>query len=148
MISLRIPFAPKAKSSVRLGKKGAYNPSAKGMASLQEAIKSKLLGIPLPLFKKSVKIVICFHFPAPLSLPKKRREALHGTFYEKRPDGDNLEKFFSDSANGVLWKDDKSIVSAHWAKCYTKERRGFIDIDIVEIKKGELVKLPFMTTFF
>ena len=45
------------------------------------------------------------HPDHPAKTPKTRR---------KEGDGDNFEKFVLDACNGLIWEDDRQIVSCHW----------------------------------
>lgn len=56
----------------------------------------------------------------PASWPKKRRaDALAGaTFPTGKPDLDNSLKLVADALNGILWHDDKQIVSVTARKFY------------------------------
>jgi Holliday junction resolvase RusA-like endonuclease len=47
-----------------------------------------------------------FHMPIPKSLSQKKQKELIGKPHIKKPDRDNLEKFYMDCANGVIWADD------------------------------------------
>lgn len=46
----------------------------------------------------------------------------------KKPDLDNLEKFILDCANGIFYKDDKSIVNLQSKKLYSNNPRTEIEI--------------------
>ena len=63
-----------------------------------------------------VTITACFALPKTAS--KKDRETLPGTFRDKKPDLDNIEKLVNDALNGVVWLDDKQVVSQTSRKIY------------------------------
>jgi hypothetical protein len=63
--------------------------------------------------------------PAPLSLPKGKREAQNCLPHIKRPDGDNLEKFLNDSLTGVVWEDDARVSWILRSKTITSEKEGY-----------------------
>jgi Holliday junction resolvase RusA-like endonuclease len=48
--------------------------------------------------------------------------------HTSKPDFDNLEKFYSDCAKGILWRDDALIHITHSAKFYGKVPRTEIEI--------------------
>ena len=49
-----------------------------------------------------------------------------------KPDYDNLEKFYLDCANGILWDDDSTVVQAKAMKLYSEEPRVEIVIHAVQ----------------
>lgn len=56
-----------------------------------------------------------------------------------KPDYDNLEKFYLDCANGILWKDDASIIKAEALKIYDENPRVEIVVkakDDINIKEN------------
>lgn len=120
---IRIPFTPKPKSTVRIGGKGWYNPSAKGMAQTRAHVKSQLPEDHQPL--RGPLLVVChFRMPVPRSVPGSRRRAQHTTPHVQRPDRDNLEKFLNDSLNGLLWRDDSQIAWLLCTKTNTQAKEG------------------------
>lgn len=75
-------------------------------------------------------VEMCFHLPMPKKEPQsKRNEKLWG-FHRcnTKPDLDNLEKFYLDCANGILFHDDRMIVSLHSTKVYSDNPRTEIYI--------------------
>lgn len=118
-----IPYTPKAKSSVRLGKYSHYNPSARGMLKTREFVKSQLKG-KYPLLSGPLLVIVHYRMPAPLSLPGKKRREQHLLPHVKRPDGDNLEKFLNDSLNGVIWDDDARIAWLVRSKSISEAKEG------------------------
>ena len=73
------------------------------------------------LLETPVTMALYFRLPMPQSWSKKRKEgALKGLEAPtKKPDWDNLGKSVSDALNGVIFKDDSQIVSAHVRKIYS-----------------------------
>jgi Holliday junction resolvase RusA-like endonuclease len=73
------------------------------------------------LLETPVTMALYFRLPMPQSWSKKRKEgALKGLEAPtKKPDWDNLGKAVSDALNGVIFKDDSQIVSAHVRKIYS-----------------------------
>lgn len=84
----------------------------------QTAIKA--MG-PTEMLETPVTLAMYFRLPIPKSWSKKRTEAaLKGLVTPtKKPDWDNLGKAVSDALNGVIFKDDSQIVSAHVKKVYS-----------------------------
>ena len=68
-----------------------------------------------------IAVYLYFRLPMPQSWSKKRKEAALKGFEAptKKPDWDNLGKAVSDALNGVIFKDDSQIVSAHVRKIYS-----------------------------
>jgi Holliday junction resolvase RusA-like endonuclease len=84
----------------------------------QTAIKA--MG-PTEILETPITLALYFRLPMPQSWSKKRKEAaLKGLKAPtKKPDWDNLGKAVSDALNGVIFKDDSQIVSAHVRKIYS-----------------------------
>jgi Holliday junction resolvase RusA-like endonuclease len=120
---ITIPYTPKPKASVRLGRRGAYNPSSQGMALTRNYVIQNL-PIDFPLMTGPLLVIAHFMIPVPLTVKGTKRKSQHMLNHAKRPDGDNLEKFLNDSLNGVLWTDDSQIACILRTKTYTKEREG------------------------
>ena len=77
-----------------------------------------------------VKILAVFAVPASWSR-RKRAEALDGTIRPTvKPDWDNIAKL-TDALNGIVWADDKQVVSATVRKVYG-ERPG-LHIEVLPI---------------
>jgi Holliday junction resolvase RusA-like endonuclease len=130
---ITIPFTPKPKGSVRLGKKGAYNPSAYGMKRLRNYVAQRLNDEQFPLLKGPLLVIIHFRLPGLKSHDLEKRKARHLMPHTSRPDGDNLEKFVNDALNGVLWADDCTIVWMVRSKTWTAEKEGETSIYACEI---------------
>ena len=120
-----IPITPKAKASVRMARGRHYNPSAKGMNQVTNYIKKQFQGEKVPLLKGPLLVVVHFVLPAPLSVSKTRREQLNCRPMQKKPDGDNLEKFLNDALTGYVWDDDARVVWMLRSKTITIEKEGY-----------------------
>ena len=70
-----------------------------------------------------VSVYLYIRLPIPKSYPKKRQEAcLSGSERPtKKPDIDNLAKSVLDGMNGVIFCDDKQVVSLHLKKVYASD---------------------------
>ncbi len=75
-----------------------------------------------------------FYLPVADSLPASQRNAkLWGLdLPSHKPDYDNLEKFYLDCANGILWRDDAMVIDAGAHKRYSSQPR--IEVTIMEKK--------------
>ncbi len=118
-----IPGKPISKSRPRFARCGkfvkTYNPQeseeGKFICLMQSVIKGhRPIPAGIPIYLK-----VYFYMPIPASMPKKQRKA--GLPHTKKPDLDNLLKFFKDCANGVLWHDDSQVVYISAHKFYSAE---------------------------
>lgn len=134
--TIRIPLTPKAKGSVRLGREGTYNPSARGMLEMKKYVQQSLGGVKQPLFKGPLLVIVQYRIPAPLSLPERKRKPQSCLPHARRPDGDNLDKFLGDALNGVLWEDDSRIAFSFRSKVWTDARVGETVLFVKEISEG------------
>lgn len=130
---ITIPYTPKAKGSVRMGKYGCYNPSSSGMFKTREFVRKQLGTMKQPLLAGPLLVVAHYRLPAPLSAPGRKRRAQHLKPHTKKPDGDNLEKFLNDALNGILWTDDARIAWLLRSKTITDAKEGETIIFVREI---------------
>ena len=122
---ITIPITPKPKASVRLWKRGSYNPSARGMKQIADYVRKRFSEKPLPLLKGPILVIVHFVLPAPLSLLQRKRELQNYRPHIKRPDGDNLEKYLNDALTGVVWADDARIAWMLRSKTITSSKEGY-----------------------
>ena len=75
-----------------------------------------------------------FYLPVADSCPAALRNAKLWGFDlpNHKPDYDNLEKFYLDCANGILWRDDAMVIDAGAHKRYSSQPR--IEVTIMEKK--------------
>lgn len=136
---MTIPYTPKAKSSVRLGRWGHhYNPSRRGMEETRRWVRKYMLENNIPIMKGPLLVVAHFRIPAPMQVTYNRRKALDNTPHTKKPDGDNLEKFLNDSLNGVLWEDDKQIAFLFRSKSVTAAKTGSTKLYVKELSDSKI----------
>ena len=66
-----------------------------------------------------VMVEIEASYPMPKSWNKRQKDEARGTYCDRKPDLDNIEKAVLDALNGLTWDDDKAVViliaSKHWA---------------------------------
>jgi Holliday junction resolvase RusA-like endonuclease len=108
--------------STRNGMVRAYTPekTRNYSAALRMAAQTAMEG--RKPFEGPVKVIVFAMFGVPASFSKKKRERalddLNLTMYPtKKPDIDNIAKHF-DALNGIVWTDDKNVVSCHIYKRY------------------------------
>ena len=118
-----IPFTPIPKASARVGRWGAYVPTSKQAAKVKAYVASTLTSADLPLLYGPLLLIVTYYLPMPKST-RSRKDAIEGLPHDKRPDGDNLDKFLCDALTGVLWADDSRIVVHVRRKLYTQATKG------------------------
>ena len=82
-------------------------------------------------------LAVEFRFTTPSSWSKKRKEeAIEWGWMPQKPDIDNLLKTVMDACNGIIWLDDKQVVSVSAFKRYDKNA----GIDVVVGKHADNVQ--------
>lgn len=105
-----------------------YNPKAAEKKSAQWKVISQYNAEPLD---DPVKVSFQFFFPVPRSMSKKKqREMLQGKIrHTKKPDVDNLVKFYLDVLNDLVIDDDKQVVEITATKNYSNNPQTIITIE-------------------
>ena len=72
-----------------------------------------------------IEIDMRFFMPIPKSTSKKKAKLMQENIikHTKRPDCDNLFKFFTDSMNDLVYKDDSQIYKIYIEKRYSEDPR-------------------------
>ena len=125
VITFSVDGIPVAKGRPRFKRVGNFvqtytpNKTATWEETVKQAAKNAMGSTDL--LETPVTMALYFRLPMPQSWSKKRKEgALKGLEAPtKKPDWDNLGKAVSDALNGVIFKDDSQIVSAHVKKTYS-----------------------------
>ena len=127
-----IPGKPIAKKRPRFARRGKFVTTYND----QETEEGKVLWEirqqrPEKLFKGPISINLWFGMPIPKSTPKKRRQRLERGFilHTKKPDIDNLVKFYLDIMSGEVFEDDRQIVRLLAIKEYSNNPRSEIKIE-------------------
>lgn len=78
-----------------------------------------------------------FYMPIPKSFSQTKRNACKWGFIQHniKPDRSNLEKFYEDCANGILWKDDCQITRGEVIKKYCDDDKPRTEIHMNTIKE-------------
>lgn len=110
----------------RKGKYGFYDPQAKEKTevfakSIDQLGDFIILG---PI----VSVHYCFYMPIPKSFSKLKKAAYENRVHIKKPDLTNLQKFYEDVFNEILWKDDANIYYTVALKKYSANPRVEIDV--------------------
>ena len=137
-IKIVIPGNPISKKRPRFTQRGmfpvVYDPQSKEKNLVKEFLEQELDRIISKEGKRhSIKmnrilmgrpVSIRFHF----YFNSKTESYWNDTFHTMKPDLDNLEKFYLDCANGVLFFDDKQVVELSSKKEFSKIARTEIEI--------------------
>lgn len=124
-LTLTIPGVPIAKARPKFARHGkfvrAYSPQKKEEHHFKLLLQSQCAAEGFKPIPRGVPILLTLYFymPMPQTFSKKRRQ--EAWYHVKRPDLDNLTKFFLDCANGILWHDDSQVASLIALKIYAKE---------------------------
>jgi Holliday junction resolvase RusA-like endonuclease len=84
--------------------------------------------------KVPTTVIINAFFPVPVSLSKRKRQAMFGSVCLTKPDADNIAKIVLDALNGgVGWKDDSQVTSLKVHKRYvmTDEEQPRIEVTVI-----------------
>lgn len=119
-IRIEIPGNPIPKGRPRFGNGRTYTP--KRTKTFEDSVglyaRSAMAG-ELP-YDAPMDMRAVFVFEPPKSWSKKKRQAaMDGlVFCTSGGDLDNLQKAVADSLNGIVYVDDRQIISAHVSKAY------------------------------
>jgi len=135
-VNITIDGNPIAKKRPRFaifgGHTHAYDSQAKEKlkTQIQYSIAKKQITDKPYLSELPLHVHFNFHLPIAVSLPKVKQNAMEWGFEPCvcAPDLDNLEKYYLDCGNGILWPDDRSITQLSSAKFYSKRPRTEIII--------------------
>lgn len=123
VISFTIDAVPVPKGRPRMNRLSGqvYTPLKTRAYENAVALKAKLAMQGKQPFHGAVKVSISFYLPIPKSWTKKRRqEAIEGRHAECIvSDLDNYVKACADGMNGIVYHDDRQIVSLHARKRYS-----------------------------
>lgn len=113
----------------------------------QKDLKKKVLECVLMQLPKNFKpfdcpieMLIDFYLPIPKSKSKKKQRDLECSPHFRKPDLSNLIKFFEDTFNGVIYKDDSLITYIHSSKINSVEPKTVICIR--EYQPKMFLKIP------
>ena len=122
------------KQSFRMGKFGGYQ--SKRVTDYANLIKLTFMQQypehnPAIFDNSALKVVIREYRAVPSSKSKKfKMRALAGEIRPiTRPDTDNISKGIKDALNGIVYPDDKQIVTEHIEKWYSDTPRVEIEIE-------------------
>lgn len=113
---------PKSQQRWRQARFSRYDPCAKEKREVAAEAAEQLGGIFAE--HEPVRVDMTFTYKIPKSWNKKKKEAKHiDPDCTSGADIDNLIKFYLDSLNGVLYKDDSQVTRISAVKLYGEEDR-------------------------
>lgn len=145
-----IPGKPIAKQRARYSKRGkhvvTYDPQEQDKKHVRQIMTAQLTdcfavtdkSISKEMFNicttKVFSVQFIFFLPINQSdsVSAKNRKLWGIKRASTKPDYDNLEKFYLDCANGILWGDDSTVVQGRAMKLYSEEPRVEIVIEAVQ----------------
>lgn len=125
-IEFTIPGAPVAKGRPRFARRGAfvttYSPDKTvSYENLVKVMASQAMAGRSPLRGAVSAVIILSILPPASWSQKKKNQALGCLIYPtSKPDVDNVIKGIFDAMNGIIFVDDKQVVSLNVEKCYGK----------------------------
>lgn len=122
---------PRPKARPRIGRYGAYTPTATKKAE-EEFLKQAMPFRPVKPLTGSIIIILKFY--------KKGRVKDIGKPVIKRPDLDNYEKLAIDALGDWFWLDDSQISEAHAFKKYDRVARTEVIIIPITEEDKALIK--------
>jgi Holliday junction resolvase RusA-like endonuclease len=152
-MKISISGKPIPKARARYSKRGkyviTYDPQDKEKKAVQKEIANQLdLAINTldrNIFTEASNIclgkyfVVSFNFYLPINNSDtiaERNSKLWGLQVPAtKPDYDNLEKFYLDCLNGIIWADDSLVIDAEAHKRYSEEPRVEIEIRVKQVPK-------------
>ena len=133
-IAFVIPGAPVGKGRPKFARRGAfvtaYTPEK--TASYENLVKlaasGAMAGRPPMEGAADVSIALFVTPPASWSQKKQRAALLGQVFPTSKPDIDNVIKGIFDAMNGIVWQDDKQVVSLRVFKRYSDTARASVEV--------------------
>lgn len=134
-INFEIKGKVKAKQSFKISRSGfKYTPS--DMVEYANYVKMCFMQkypnhLPSIFYDKQLGVKIDVYFAIPKNFSKKKHEqALQGIIRPLvKPDCDNIAKNINDAMNGIVYPDDKQIVSLTVNKYYSDNERVEVYVD-------------------
>jgi len=117
-----IPGKPRGKGRPRFGNGRTYTDKAtREYETLVATIaEQEMANIRATVTEKPVSVYIIAHFAIPKSTPKKRIAEVLSNPPKTKPDVDNIAKIVLDALNGIVFADDRQVVSCTVEKVYSE----------------------------
>lgn len=127
VIKIIIPGTPIPQARPRLGKYGVYDPKASDKKKVISYIKSSYkLQDCIDNFPLAIKMT--FFMPFPKASSKAYIQENYNNSHIKKPDIDNLAKFYLDIMKGFVYTDDSLVAKICLQKVYSTEPKTVINI--------------------
>jgi Holliday junction resolvase RusA-like endonuclease len=129
VLTIEIPGELRGKGRPRFGKGRAY--TDKKTETAEAFVRTcAALAYKGPPMDCAVRLSLTLAVPVPASWSKKKREqALAGAIWPTgKPDLDNVLKLVGDACNGILWADDRQIVSAYVCRRYAEAPHASLSV--------------------
>jgi len=149
-IRFTIPGPPKAwgrtqnriVTSAKTGKQfvSSYTPArTRSEEGVVRYLASRAMG-DTPPHDGPVSVTLAFLMGIPVSFTKTfKHEALNGwRFPTSKPDWDNLSKLVTDGMNGIVYLDDKQIVTAFITKRYSEQPAVLVSVKALQVGEPRL----------
>jgi len=129
-LNLTIKGNPQAnarhRTVTRGGKTWTYNPKSKEQKAVRQFMKEALGNVNL-IRKRPVRIDLIAYF----KIPASRTEIKENDWHIKKPDRDNIDKFYLDCLTNLLLEDDCLICDGRIQKKYSEDPRVEIEITLI-----------------
>jgi Holliday junction resolvase RusA-like endonuclease len=137
MLVITIPGKPIPLKRHRTTSTGhTYNPQQEEMETtfwvMSYQMPKNTLGQVIRPFEGPLKVHFDFFMEIPASTPKLKKPTMVGIPHFKKPDADNMIKFYSDAGNSCIWKDDSQIAILSAKKVYDVNPRTVITIEVID----------------
>ncbi len=131
-VTVTIPGRPIPLKRPRLSKKKVYDAQVEIKERIHWEIFSQLEAPNyFAHFKGPITLIMEFHMPIP-KYTKRIRKALEDQPHSKRPDIDNLIKFYCDVCTALLYRDDSQVYNITATKIYSEKPKT-----VITIRQGE-----------
>ena len=128
-IAISLPGDPITKMRPRFARKKwkvrTFDQQSEEKETVRWKLKARMMNRYPTEGPLALSLVCVFHRPA-------SRTKLKEIFHSVKPDLDNLIKWIGDVGNGILWYDDKQIVSIAATKIYGEHPRTIITVSKVD----------------
>ncbi|BBN97479.1 RusA family crossover junction endodeoxyribonuclease [Sporolactobacillus terrae] len=136
MIEFTIYGEPIAQGRPRFARRGKFTQAYDPPDSREYKKYVKLLASqnkPHTPIEGPVELKLLIYRPLLKSMSKKKKAAaVAGTLRPiKKPDVDNVAKGIMDAMTGIIWQDDKQVVSLQVSKFYSEQPR--VEVQVTEL---------------
>lgn len=148
-MKITIPGDPIPKARARVTRRGfAFDPQEKQKKEVKRLLaqsvkefygdpENRIEGHKLSI-GEAFEVNMYFYMPIPKSFNQFKKNACKWGFIEhtSKPDRSNMEKFYEDCANGILWHDDSQITHGEIIKKYCPDDKPRTEIYMTPTPKA------------